>query len=139
MTGAPEAQPGEAVEQEAHNFVSGFGAVAINSAAGKPHNDFDDSVKDVPDPTSAAINAVDMKGSVEGRDSVAQKATKKPMEDVIWETARPFMQYVGAVADTWERFAKYVHFFPSLSDMQSWLSDPKCSIPDSTISPEGEI
>lgn len=106
MTGAPEAQPGEAVEQEAHNFVSGFGAIAISSAAGKPHNDLD-SAKDAPDPTNAAIKAADAKDNAEGGSGVAKQATKKPMEEAMWENARPFMQYVGAAADTWERFAKY--------------------------------
>jgi len=104
MTGAPEAQPGEAVEQEAHNFVSGFGAIAISSAAGKPHNDLDEG-KNIPDPTNAAIKAADVKDNVEGGEGVAKKATKKPMEEAMWENARPFMQYIGTAADTWERFA----------------------------------
>ena len=35
LTGAPEKHQGEAVEQEASNFVSGIASVAISSAAGK--------------------------------------------------------------------------------------------------------
>jgi len=110
MTGAVESQPGEAVEQEAHNFVTGFGAIAISSAAGKPHKDAEqsDSKGNMPDALAPALKAADAKDSSEGTDTASKKTTKKPVEEAMWEHARPFMQYVGTVADIWERFAKYV-------------------------------
>jgi 4-amino-4-deoxy-L-arabinose transferase-like glycosyltransferase len=40
LTGAPENHHGEAVEQEASNFVNGFASIAVSSAVGKdPHAD----------------------------------------------------------------------------------------------------
>jgi hypothetical protein len=39
LTGAPEKRGGEAVEQEAHNFVSSYGVIAMSSAAGKHPED----------------------------------------------------------------------------------------------------
>jgi uncharacterized protein DUF3292 len=43
VTGAPENHKGEAVEQEASNFVSSIASVAISSAAGKYPSDGQDN------------------------------------------------------------------------------------------------
>ncbi|KAI5803458.1 hypothetical protein DFH27DRAFT_481765 [Peziza echinospora] len=120
MTGAVESQPGEAVEQEAHNFVTGFGAIAISSAAGKPHNDAEqsDSKGNMPDALAPALQAADAKDSSEGTDTASKKTTKKPVEEAMWEHARPFMQYVGTVADIWERFANALSPTPPFSRKQ---------------------
>ncbi|KAF8470718.1 hypothetical protein BDZ91DRAFT_847019 [Kalaharituber pfeilii] len=117
LTGAPETQPGEAVEQEAHNFVSGFGAIAISSAAGKPHDDLGDPKREekIPDPTAAATRAADIKDVVEGSEGVAKKATKRPVEEAMWEGARPVMQAVGSIADMWERIANALSPTPPFS------------------------
>jgi hypothetical protein len=111
LTGAPEKHHGEAVEQEAHNFVSSFGAIALSSAVGKhPENEVQDShskTEDLaPDPTKLATNAADAKDSASGADpSSTQDPAKKPVEEAMWEKARPVMHTIGDVADVWERLA----------------------------------
>ena len=110
MTGAPEKHQGEAVEQEASNFVSGFASIALSSATGKheqgdPESDPLDS--SVPDPTKMAIAGADAKDSTAGGTPTAQHdKTKQPMEDAMWTKMRPIMHIIGDVADGWERFAK---------------------------------
>lgn len=109
-TGAPEKHKGEAVEQEAHNFVSGIGSIALSSAAGKheqgdPENDPVSS--SVPDPTQMATAGAEAKASAQGaQPTVKHDKTKQPMEDAMWTKMRPVMHVVGDVADGWERFAK---------------------------------
>lgn len=85
-TGAPEKFKGEAVEQEAHNLVSGIASVAISSAAGRhdqasPDEDGGSKQLDgsVPDPTSVANIAADASASADGADKTHDK-TKQPME-----------------------------------------------------------
>ncbi len=110
ITGAPEKHQGEAVEQEASNFVSGIASVAISSAAGKhdqstPEGDPLDSA--VPDPTAIASSAADAKDSAAGGTPTTQHdKTKKPMEEAMWTKMRPAMHVLGDIADGWERFAK---------------------------------
>ncbi|KAL9062719.1 MAG: hypothetical protein Q9157_008688 [Trypethelium eluteriae] len=111
-TGAPENHKGEAVEQEASNFVNSMAAVALSSATGKhPQNDPppDDktSVQDsVPDPTTVAISAANARGKVSGADpSAKHDKTKVPMETAMWTKMRPAMHGIADVSDTWERFA----------------------------------
>jgi hypothetical protein len=71
VTGAPENHKGEAVEQEASNFVNGIASVALASATGKhPQGeppDADGSPADtVPDPTSIAVSAAEAKDTAAG-------------------------------------------------------------------------
>jgi len=111
MTGAPEKHKGEAVEQEASNFVSSFASIALSSATGKhdqsnPGGDPIDS--SVPDPTKMAMNAADAKSSTGGGSSPPHHdKTKQPMEEAMWTKTRPVMHIIGDIADGWERFAKY--------------------------------
>lgn len=113
-TGAPENHKGEAVEQEASNFVSGIASIALSSAAGKhPQGDpdwEDNMAADVaPDPTALATSTVDAKDKASGgKPGPKHDKTKIPMETVIWTKMRPIMHTIGTVADTWERLAKYV-------------------------------
>lgn len=110
LTGAPEKHHGEAVEQEAHNFVSSFGAIALSSAAGKHESgnqalDEDSSTEhSVPDPTAIATHAADAKKGAEGGND--KDHAKKHVEDKMWEGVRPAMHAIGDVADMWERIAK---------------------------------
>ncbi|KAI9808950.1 MAG: hypothetical protein M1827_007125 [Pycnora praestabilis] len=110
MTGAPEKHQGEAVEQEAHNFVSSFGAIALSSAAGKhpqnePEHDQDVNAS-VPDPTSVAMTAADSKASTAGGTiGTSHDKTKQPMEAAMWGKTRPVMHILADIADGWERFA----------------------------------
>ncbi|KAK0513106.1 hypothetical protein JMJ35_004092 [Cladonia borealis] len=108
-TGAPEKHKGEAVEQEAHNFVSGIGSIALSSAVGKhePGDPNSDPINEsVPDPTNMASDAAAAKQSAQGANPTAKHdKTKQPMEQAMWTKMRPIMHVVGEIADTWERFA----------------------------------
>ncbi|CAN9101033.1 unnamed protein product [Alternaria alternata] len=109
-TGAPENHKGEAVEQEASNFVNGFATIALSSATGKhpqgepPDEDSPDS--SVPDPTRIAISAADAKDQAAGvKSDKHHDKTKVPMETAMWTKMRPIMHGIADVTDTWERFA----------------------------------
>ncbi|KAF2789517.1 hypothetical protein K505DRAFT_253221 [Melanomma pulvis-pyrius CBS 109.77] len=110
-TGAPENHKGEAVEQEASNFVNGIASVALSSATGKhpqgePAPDEGAPGDSVPDPTSIAVSAADAKdkaaGAAPGKE---HDKTKVPMETAMWTKMRPLMHGLAEVTDTWERFA----------------------------------
>ena len=106
-TGAPEKFQGEAVEQEAHHFVTGIGTIALSSAAGKHEQaDPDKSPVDdaVPDPTNIATVGADSQTTAAGGKAGANHdKTKQPMEEAMWTKMRPIMHTVGDVADGWER------------------------------------
>ena len=113
-TGAPEKHKGEAVEQEASNFVSGIGSIALSSAAGKhepgdseePGSDPID--KSVPDPTRLAVAGADAKHAANGgQPATHHDKTKQPMEAAMWTKMRPTMHILGDLCDGWERFGKY--------------------------------
>lgn len=114
-TGAPENHKGEAVEQEASNFVSSIASVALSSAAGKhPQGDQDSgenaATDAAPDPTALATKAADAKDKAAGsKPSAKHDKTKVPVETAMWSKMRPVMHTIGIVADTWERFAKYIY------------------------------
>lgn len=113
LTGAPEKHQGEAVEQEASNFVSGIGHIALASAVGKhpqgdPHQD-DDHASSLesatPDPTNIAVVASDAQNKVAGdTPATSHDKTKKPMSDAMWSKTRPIMHALADIADGWERF-----------------------------------
>lgn len=112
LTGAPEKHKGEAVEQEASNFVTSFTSIAISSAVGKhPQGDPDGAEggstaeEIVPDPTNIAMNAADAKQNSSGDqpNTVADK-TKEPMSAAMWSKTRPAMHIIAGISDGWERF-----------------------------------
>ena len=107
-TGAPEKHKGEAVEQEAHNFVTGIGSIALSSAAGKHEQgdpDQDPVNASVPDPTKMATAGAEAKVSAGGGSPTPKHdKTKQPMEDAMWLKMRPIMHVIGDIADGWERF-----------------------------------
>jgi hypothetical protein len=109
-TGAPENHKGEAVEQEASNFVSGIASVALSSAAGKSPQtdpDGDDEADVAPDPTAVASGVSDAKDVAAGVKPNSKKdKTKVPMETAMWTKMRPIMHGIADLTDTWERFAK---------------------------------
>ena len=114
MTGAPERYQGEAVEQEARNFVAGFASIALSSATGKHEQgdpESDPLDKAVPDPTRMAVAGADLKDSTSGSTAtLAIDKTKQPMEEAMWTKMRPVMHVVGDIVDGWERFAKYAAY-----------------------------
>lgn len=109
-TGAPEKHRGEAVEQEASNFVSGITSVALSSAAGKHPGDAaeDEGPGDAaPDPSAIAVGATEARSVSAGAKPEAgskHDKTKEPMEAAMWTKMRPIMHAIADVADTWERF-----------------------------------
>ena len=110
LTGAPEKHHGEAVEQEAHNFVNSFAAIGLSAAAGKHPQDHSHEAnraldKSVPDPTKLTAGSGDSSAGV--AEDTKHDKTKQPMEAAMWEKARPVMRAVADVADGWERFSKY--------------------------------
>jgi hypothetical protein len=116
VTGAPENHKGEAVEQEASNFVNGIASVALSSATGKhpqggPPGEDGEPGNSVPDPTAIAIGAADAKDKAAGgTPSKEHDKTKVPMETAMWTQMRPIMHGLADLTDTWERFAKYGWF-----------------------------
>jgi hypothetical protein len=110
LTGAPEKHQGEAVEQEASNFVNAFTAIAISSAAGKDHHekkgDEDSSLeKTAPDPTDVVMKATDAQTKAAGDEtSNHHDKTKEPMSAAMWSKTRPVMHALADIADGWERF-----------------------------------
>ncbi|KAL2192559.1 hypothetical protein P885DRAFT_47399 [Corynascus similis CBS 632.67] len=121
-TGAPENHKGEAVEQEASNFVSGIASVAVSSAAGKhpqgdPDSDEDLGADMALDPTAVATKTADARDKAGGEETgTKHDKTKVPVETVMWNKMRPVMHSIGTVADTWERLANAlspIPLFPS--------------------------
>ncbi|TAQ85817.1 hypothetical protein B7494_g5863 [Chlorociboria aeruginascens] len=113
LTGAPEKHEGEAVEQEASNFVNSFTSIAISSAAGKhpqgdPHGQEEgaSTLEDsAPDPTNIALGAADAKYKTKGaQPNALHDKTKEPMSAAMWSKTRPVMHIIADIADGWERF-----------------------------------
>lgn len=110
LTGAPETHEGEALEQEAHNFVNSFAAIGMSAAVGKnpqekgqDQNAIDNAY---PDPTDLASHKASSRHTAHGTVSKAKHdKTKQPMEVAMWEKARPVMRALADIADVWERFA----------------------------------
>ncbi|KAK8238233.1 hypothetical protein HDK90DRAFT_411877 [Phyllosticta capitalensis] len=113
VTGAPENHRGEAVEQEARNFVNSLASIVLSSVSGKhpekdSHSDSEDeSPQDVtPDPTAIAIGAADAKSKASGTAPAADfDKTKVPMDTMLWKNMRPTMFVIASVTDAWERVA----------------------------------
>jgi hypothetical protein len=131
LTGAPEKHQGEAVEQEASNFVSSFAHITLSAAAGKDNeNDLQDKEGAIdnaaPDPTRVATEAVEAKKSTGDQSPAHHDKTKQPMEEAMWNQLRPIMHIIGDIADGWERFAKY--------SLEMNFTNCKCAFADNTVS-----
>lgn len=114
LTGAPEAYKGEAVEQEASDFVSGMASLAVGTAVGKgpdeerkAKEEGDDSA--VADPTNIAMAMGDAKEVASGKKG-KDNPTKEPMQQAMWAKARPAMRAISDMTDAWEMFGKWVVF-----------------------------
>lgn len=125
LSGAQEKHQGEAVEQEARHFVSGFATIAVSTAAGRgPGDDGNGNAvgggeaaaqgmdpqtstvdSSVPDPVGVVVGGVEAKDLASG-DASMKDAAKKPVNDAMWNKARPFMQILNDLSDGWERWSK---------------------------------
>ncbi|KAI0880902.1 uncharacterized protein GGS22DRAFT_77858 [Annulohypoxylon maeteangense] len=109
-TGAPQNFKGEAVEQEASNFVNGFASIVVTSAAGKnpqaaPSSEAGSPDDAVPDPTGLAMATAEAKDVAAGvKTGPNYDKTKVPVETAMWTKMRPIMHGIADVSDTWERF-----------------------------------
>jgi Protein of unknown function (DUF3292) len=113
LTGAPEKHKGEALEQEASNFVSTFADITLSAAAGKhPENNLEDLNgtidRSIPDPTKIATGAAEAKKTTSDGTPVEHDKTKDPVQKAMWSKLSPIMRMIGDIADTWERFGKYI-------------------------------
>lgn len=148
LTGAAETYEGEAVEQEASNFVGALGSVALSTAAGKSSqqgaeasrqeddeendadsndeqsktkkikNDLDDSI---PDPTNVAALSHTAQSKAKGdKTGHPDKGdhTKKPIEQAIFASLAPFMHILNNICDDYERFGNALSPTPPFS---RWL------------------
>ncbi|EIN07549.1 hypothetical protein PUNSTDRAFT_45120 [Punctularia strigosozonata HHB-11173 SS5] len=123
LTGAPEAYKGEALENEASDFVSGFASLAVGTAVGKgpeeekqAEQEGDTSV--VPDPTSVAMDAGHAKEVASGKKAKGNNnATKEPVQDALWAQARPVMRALDDACDVWETFGNALSPTPPFSSV----------------------
>ena len=117
LTGAPEKQEGEAVEEEAANFVDNLRHLVMRAIGVHENQDEGGNPLEgkIPKPFSNAINAVKSENSDPGHLKQTTDQTQKPMEDVIWAKAKPenlapllktIPHSIGEIVDNWERFVK---------------------------------
>ncbi|CAM1500444.1 Fc.00g096060.m01.CDS01 [Cosmosporella sp. VM-42] len=104
-TGAPEKHKGEAVEQEAHSFVTSISSLVVSTAAGKhPQADPDDDSA-APDPSGLTDEVSNSRDAAIGKNPSAEHdRTKAPVQEAVWDKARPMMHAISDLCDTWERF-----------------------------------
>ncbi len=81
LTGAAETFEGEAVEQEASNFVGALGSVALSTAAGKSANKGAEATTE--DTDDDEIDSDDSEGALLKRKTSTSKKSKKDPEDKI--------------------------------------------------------
>lgn len=111
---AAEAHKGEAVENEATNFVNGIASVAMASAIGKsPESDGDQAAKKtkldgaLPDPTALTTATAESKARAAGSMPTAEhNKAKDPVIDSMWKAMRPAMRSIEDFCDNYERCAK---------------------------------
>lgn len=125
LTGAPEKQPGEAVEEEAAKFVDNLRHL-IQRAIGmqeKEKHEGGSLEGKIPKPIKRAAKEIKGEGTATGHAEDEKGTTEKPMEEILWSKANPdvlahifkFVPHaIGEIVDNWERFAKYVISLPTV-------------------------
>lgn len=118
ITGAPEKVEGEAVEEEAANFVENLRhllqkAIGVHESQTREGDPLE---KKIPQPIKNVVNAVKSGGSAPGHTSAESNVqTQQPMEEILWDKLSPeqiapiFEKapfVVGEFVDTWECMAK---------------------------------
>ncbi|KAJ6118928.1 hypothetical protein N7471_013548 [Penicillium samsonianum] len=128
LTGAPEKQPREAIEEEAANFVNNV-RHNIQRAVGMHNNQQQDGDGDslegkVPKPISKVVKAVQSAGSAPGHVTESTDQTQQPMEEIIWAGVNPESiakvldiapHVIGELVDNWERFVSALSPTPPFS------------------------
>jgi hypothetical protein len=112
-TGAPERYKGQAVENEAKNFVSGAAGIAVNvlvvedpkteatNTQGESH-----ASDSMPGPTATAMLAGVVNDKARGVDDPSDDKTRQPLQSEMWERMLPIMLQLNSISDFWERCAK---------------------------------
>ncbi|KAL2066057.1 hypothetical protein VTL71DRAFT_2128 [Oculimacula yallundae] len=128
LTGAPEKQEGEAIEEEAANFVSNVRHL-VQRAVGmheEEQNHGDPLEGKVPKPIRKGVKAIKASGANDGHATEEDGQTQKPMEKVLWNKANPEIlakvmktapHVVGELVDNWERFANAISPTPPFSKL----------------------
>lgn len=117
LTGAPEKEEGEAVEEEAANFVDNVRHLVMRAVGmhDKQQQEGDPLEGKVPKPVRNAVKAIKAEGSAPGHATENKDQTQKPMEQILWSGGKPdnlapiisaAPHVVGEIVDNWERFAK---------------------------------
>ncbi|KAJ5935933.1 hypothetical protein N7454_005231 [Penicillium verhagenii] len=128
ITGAPEKQLHEAIEEEAANFVKNLRhniqrAIGMHNSQ-QQDGDGDPLERKIPKPISKAIKAVKSAGSAPGHVTESTDQTQQPMEEIIWAGVNPesiakFLDMsphlIGELADNWERCANALSPTPPFS------------------------
>ncbi|KAI9148676.1 hypothetical protein HJFPF1_10717 [Paramyrothecium foliicola] len=115
VTGAPENHKGEAVELEAHSFLSSFAELitSITSSGADDQN----APEDDPAPRLANLAGkfTDAKSKTdhEGQDPGQEDQTRQPMKHAIEDVKiQPILDALVDFIDTWERFANVLNPTP---------------------------
>ncbi|KAH6693950.1 hypothetical protein F5X68DRAFT_267260 [Plectosphaerella plurivora] len=116
-TGAPENMRGEAVENEASNFVTGIAAIAMNVLTDEDPQHANSQkgggvTELMPSPNEIATKVAVAKDKAAGVDRPSQDKTKVAVEELMWSQMRPLMHAICVVSDTWERFANMLDPIP---------------------------
>jgi len=93
MTGALEQYPGEAVEREASDFVSGIATIGLSSSLGKQPKETEgavavvgeDGTTTLPDSSEMAAELADAKADAQGAGEVSHDGSQRFVEDAIWQ------------------------------------------------------
>ncbi|KAK7941541.1 uncharacterized protein PG986_013928, partial [Apiospora aurea] len=111
-TGAPQTIKGEAVENEASNFVTGVAGIAMNvmtaqEPGAEPENLDGEShvTDDLPQPNEATTLIATAKDKSAGISKPSHDKTKRPVEEAMWSKMLPLLRVLWVISDTWERFS----------------------------------
>ncbi|KAJ5771735.1 hypothetical protein N7520_002264 [Penicillium odoratum] len=128
LTGAPEKQLHEAVEEEAASFAKNI-RHNLQRAVGmhcNPQSDGDGDPLEgkIPKPIRKTVKAIQSAGSAPGHVTECTGQTQQPMEEIIWAGVNPETitkaldnapHAIGELADNWERFANALTPTPPFS------------------------
>jgi len=123
ITGAAEKYRGEAVEEEAMNFVAGLASIGLSSPTELKKRDRDPkagptspldsalgSLKKVIPGVSDVGATASEEGNTPAGDASSDKPdeAKVPMQQMMWDEVRPLMHMhvLSEICDTWDRFSK---------------------------------